>query len=234
MYNTEAVITALLEKNIPTALSHVRGMKDLKKLKLFSNQNYSAVKEVDGEQPARYSCPITKMEFNGNHPFVAIWTTGYVISEKAIKELGIDALQEEYGPFSSDDVVRLIPTSFEIEAQTTLMLARRSKRKAEKADKKSSGSDKVSNDAELVSSKKRKHKENDEAAASASEKHAHGEKVVTSISKSNALVKTAQDAVKAQQDNSKVFKGLFHKDKEADKHDRDLFMSVAGIRYTLG
>ena len=57
---------------------------------------------------------------------------------------------------------------------------------------------------------------------------------VTSISKSNSLVKSATTAIKAQEESSSVFKGLFHKDHEKDKHDRDLFMSVAGIRYTLG
>ena len=201
-------------------------MKDIKKLKLFQNQNYSVENEVEGEQPARYSCPITKMEFNGNHPFVAIWTTGYVLSEKAIKELGVEALQEEYGPFSSDDLIKLIPTTFEIQNQTTLMMARRSKRKSEKADKKSAH--KVRDGTEEPS-KKRKHREGDDATANAA-----SEKTVTSISKSNSLVKSAQDAIKTQQESSKVFKGLFHKDKEADKHDRDLFMSVAGIRYTLG
>ena len=243
LYNTEAIITALLEKKIGVALSHIRGMKDLKKLKLFHNQNYSTEQEVDGELPAMFSCPITKMEFNGNHPFVAIWTTGYVLSEKAIKELGIDSLQEEYGPFTADDLVRLIPTSFETEAQTALMLARRTRRKEEKnagKQQRSSKENSSSNGNEITGmevSKKRKNKDDNGAIT---EKNVRVEAVaeqgrgVTSLSKSASLAKSAADSIKVQQGQSTVFKGLFHSDKEKDMHDRDLFMSVAGIRYTLG
>jgi hypothetical protein len=235
LYNTEAIITALLDKKIGLNLSHVRGMKDLKKLKLFKNPNYSVENEVDGELPAMFSCPITKMEFNGNHPFVAIWTTGFVLSEKAIKELGIEALQEEYGPFTADDIIRLIPTSFEIEAQTAHMLARRNKKKAEKAQSK--GKDDAGQEGEPT--RKRKQKEHGADGENGGGKHEKHEAVeepraVKNISKASNLVKSAADAIKTQQQASTVFKGLFHNDKEKDKHDRDLFMSVAGIRYTLG
>jgi hypothetical protein len=238
LYNTEAIITALLDKKIGLNLSHVRGMKDLKKLKLFKNPNYSIENEVDGELPAMFSCPITKMEFNGNHPFVAIWTTGFVLSEKAIKELGIEALQEEYGPFTSDDIIRLIPTPFEIEAQTAHMLARRNKKKAEKAQSKASGKEDPAVEGE--SCRKRKHKDQGVNGENGGGKHEKVEaameepRAVKNISKASTLVRSAADAVKSQQQSSSVFKGLFHNDKEKDKHDRDLFMSVAGIRYTLG
>lgn len=234
LYNTESIISALLDKKISSAASHVRNMKDLKQLKLFPNPNYSSHDEVEGELPAMFSCPITKMEFNGNHPFVAIWTTGFVLSEKAVKELGIEALQSEYGPFQTDDLVRLIPTIYEIELQTNQMIERRNKRKSSKKSKECTGSDGI--DSTQKEKKKRKHQEGDESTlkkthASSADGTSGG---VTSISKSSSLVKSANSVVKSQEDTSTVYKGLFHKDLEKDKHDRDLFMSVAGIRYTLG
>lgn len=210
----------------------------MKTLRLFPNPNYSNDKETDGELPAKFSCPITKMEFNGNHPFVAIWTTGFVLSEKAIKELGIEALQGEYGPFTADDIIKLIPVGGEVEAQVAKMVERRNRKKAEKASKKAEHSTEQDGTAEP---RKRKHKDD---AKGSMEKSARvevsagtsdsGSANVTSISKSNSLVKSANTAIKAQEESSSVFKGLFHKDNEKDKHDRDLFMSVAGIRYTLG
>lgn len=227
LYNTEAVVNALLAKNIGLHLSHIRGLKDLKKLHLTRNSNYSAEKEVDGEQPAMFCCPVTKMEFNGNHPFVAIWTTGHVLSEKAIKEVGIEAMQEEYGPFSEDDIIKLIPTPSELEGQTARMVARRSKRKADKRKVKDE-----TNDGTEEGGKKRKHKHSGEDSEAGRSGSAGG--AVTKISQSASLVKTAAEAIKTQQEQSTVFKGLFHNDKEKDMHGRDLFMSVAGIRYTLG
>jgi len=241
LYNTESIIFALLDKKVSSAAAHVRNMKDLKQLKLFPNPNYSATDEVDGELPAMFSCPITKMEFNGNHPFVAIWSTGYVLSEKAIKELGIEALQSEYGPFQAEDLIKMIPTVYEIEAQTAQMVERRNKRKSEKSSKKNKESAEAveSGDSGPKEKKKRKHQdgaeEHREKKASASSSSADGSSGgVTSISKSASLVKSAADAIKTQEGSSSVYKGLFHKDHEKDKHDRDLFMSVAGIRYTLG
>lgn len=237
LYNTEAVVTALLEKRIGVNFSHIRGLKDLKKLKLCPNPNYSADKEVDGEMPAMFICPITKMELNGNLPFVAVWATGYVLSEKAIRELGVEALQDEYGPFTTDDLVKLLPTRFEIDEQTAQMVARRNKRKAEKK------SSKEGVDGEGNGSKKRKHADNAEHGSSKHERTGGGpagvgadreERGVTSLSKSSTLVKSAVEAIKAQEQQSTVFKGLFHDDKAVQKKDRDLFMSVAGMRYTLG
>lgn len=230
------MINALLDKKIGAACAHIRGLKDVKTLKLFPNPNYSNEKETDGELPAKFSCPITKMEFNGNHPFVAIWTTGFVLSEKAIKELGIEALQGEYGPFTVDDIIKLIPMGDDVDTMVARMVERRNKKKLEKASKKA-----AEHSAEHESSaepRKRKHKDETkgghEKASRCEPAAAASGTGVTSISKSNSLVKSASTAIKAQEESSSVFKGLFHKDHEKDKHDRDLFMSVAGIRYTLG
>lgn len=38
-------------------------------------------------------CPVTLQEMNGSHAFVVLMTTGWVMSEKATKEVGIAGLQ---------------------------------------------------------------------------------------------------------------------------------------------
>lgn len=233
LYNKETILTALLDKNITSHVAHIRGLKDIKTLKFFKNPNYSLSNEVNGELPALFSCPITKMEFNGNHPFIAIWSTGYVLSEKALKEVGIDSLQEEYGPFTVDDIIKLIPITPEAELQMEAMIARRNKKKTcnshhkrknnltssdESCNKKSSIIDEHSNNNVITN----------EMKINSSNTN------MKSISASSALVKSANQLIEEQQNNSNVYKSLFHKDNEKDYHDRDLFMSVAGIRYTLG
>lgn len=77
-----------------------------------------------------YLCPVTREGFDGSHPFVVIWSTGKVISMKALKEMGIEALQAEYGPFEDTDLVRLLPQS---EAEITEQKAKMTSRQAARA-----------------------------------------------------------------------------------------------------
>jgi hypothetical protein len=75
-------------------------------LVLTAVPGYREAAEVEGELPPRYCCPITRVEMNGIHPFVVVWPTGHVLSEKALKEVGVPALQDEYGPFAEEDIIR--------------------------------------------------------------------------------------------------------------------------------
>ena len=77
-------------------------------------------------------CPVTKTEFNGLQPFVCIWTTGFILSMKAIKEMGLKFLQDEYGPFSEVDIVALIPLDNELPEQIQQMKNRRTNSKINK------------------------------------------------------------------------------------------------------
>mmetsp|Transcript_6620 Transcript_6620/g.11103 ORF Transcript_6620/g.11103 Transcript_6620/m.11103 type:complete len:320 (+) Transcript_6620:82-1041(+) len=260
LYNKEAVLQALLEKKLPSSFSHIRGLKDLKTLVLCLNPNFSHNDEVEGEMRARYSCPVTKMEFNSNHPFIVIWTTGHMLSEKIVRELGVEALQDEYGPFSADDLIKLIPLEDELDECTHRMVRRRNRKKALKAAAKqqqpqtaeeSHGDNAISkaiNEGDSsrgsTAGKKRKSvdsgenkisksagKFRDTAAIVGPSSSSHK---ITSISGSSSLVKNAVATVKDQQQQSGVFKGIFHNDDEKQKKDRDLFMSVAGLRYTVG
>ena len=105
LYHKEAAVEALLKRkqeDSDTIGHHVRGLKDLKEVRF--NLNTSA----DGTVvPA---CPIRGTELNGQIPAVALVPGGTinVVSERALKEMGDDIL-EEYGP--SKKIIKLAPTA---------------------------------------------------------------------------------------------------------------------------
>lgn len=102
LYNKEALLGAFLDKQMPSDLSHIRNMKDVKEAKFHVSPSGAR------------SCPLTGLDFNGVIPFVVVWKTGYVLSEKAVKEMGISSLQGDYGPFTSNDLVKLLPLESDI------------------------------------------------------------------------------------------------------------------------
>eukprot|EP01039_Chlorochromonas_danica_P005556 gene5556-6118_t len=224
LFNKDAILQALLEKRLAHGgLSHIRGLKDLKALK-FTPLVHDNRQDGDAD-PCLFMCPVTNQEFNGLYPFYVIWTTGWVISEKAIKELGIESLQSEYGPFTEQDLVRLIPQDIEMDAQRAAMHDRRA---AAKASKKAHSKDKKENGDDGEKGKKRK------KDVAEQEEHDRDEQLPQRTKLSSSLLEEVSKNVQDQQKGSEIYKKLFHKDGEKDRTDRDLFMTVAGIRYTLG
>eukprot|EP01035_Chromulina_nebulosa_P024129 gene24129-31352_t len=231
LYNKEALLNALIDKslhdnntNINTNtnttnnnFNHIRGLRDVKDLKLTVNLNYSTSNDA-----SMYICPITREEFNGLHSFVVIWSTGFVISEKALKEMGIGGLQADFGPFTSEDVVKLLPTSDEV---PIILKKLNDNRENEKVSKKP---------------KKRDRYEQSDSKSNIKEIDSDQIKIKTinnnkpsRINSAINVVSTASKVIDEQTQKSSVYKKLFHTDKDTLLSDRDLFMSVAGIRYTL-
>jgi hypothetical protein len=230
IFNKEAILTALIEKRVPDELSHIRGLKDIKTLE------FATAITKDGRNIR--VCPITQDEFNGSCPFVVIWSTGKVLSEKAIREIGIDGLQEEYGPFTSADFVKLIPVEQEMDRARAAMHNRREAKKAGKKSKASAAGETQTEGGEIESkgSKKRSIAEaNGEEDGNIPDKRTSVSSNVTPavINSKDSLVRKAAVNVEQNSKQSQVYKSLFHKDGEKDKKDRDLFMSVAGLRYTI-
>lgn len=223
LYNKEDMLCALIDKTLSSGLAHIRGLKDLKEIKLTPNPAYSA---DEAGHLCKYVCPLTGQDFNGVSPFVCIWTTGHVISEKALFELSAEALQAEYGPFDTDDLVNILPLpqSEALATNVKLMEARRVKGKKDKAPK---------------DEKKRKRDADCVAEAKVSERVVPSSAScsipsVTHLKQSANVVKTALSAVRSQEQGSDSFKKLFHRDSDQKaKSADDLMMRIAGARYTL-
>ena len=113
--------------------THIRGMKDLHPVRFHVTTTSQQGDIGTGSQTAKYTptCPITGSEIgSGNVPCYLIVRTKSkdkknkkndgdvddevehnpnVLSERAIKEMGIQGLQSEYGPFEEEDMIRLAP-----------------------------------------------------------------------------------------------------------------------------
>lgn len=217
LYNKEAILTAICNKCILPGFSHITGLRDLVTLRFTKNPSFSddIQKSSKESRISKYICPISQTEFNGMNPFFVIWTTGHVISGLALKSMGIDALQADFGPFGQDDLVKLIPLESELPVIITKLQELIEKRQEKKAKK------------------KRKHEElsdhgdplpNDTLKSSRKEK---------SISLAKSVVNNVSTIIDNQKSSSAVYSSLFHNDGDADKKDKDLFIAVAGLRYSL-
>jgi len=140
LYNKEAVIEMLLNKDrsaSPPWASHIEKLKDVVELDLTINPAYEAKRKDavgDGmyqdKLVSRYQCPVTGLEMNGRFKFVFSWTTGRVVSERAMKVLRNDP--DEADKFKEEDSVVINPTEEEIDEQIVKMEVRRARVKAEK------------------------------------------------------------------------------------------------------
>lgn len=156
LYGREAAVEALLRrmesgkddgtKNESTDLGwHVRGLKDLYPVR------FQLTKKVSNGDDTRVPvCPITSVDLNGIQPAILIVkskkkenSSGQdrnespnVLSEKGMKEIGFEALQEEYGPFKKEDLVRLAPPATMLNEIKTKSEEKRQSEKASKPSKK--------------------------------------------------------------------------------------------------
>lgn len=109
LYSKEAAVEALLRRKQSEKDelgSHIRGLKDLYPVHFHLTTN-AAGNDVP-------TCPVTGVELNGNHPAFLIHNKKNVerpnvLSERAVKEIGMEALQDDYGPFDRENMIRLAP-----------------------------------------------------------------------------------------------------------------------------
>lgn len=212
LYDKEMLLTALIEKTLPGKYSYIRGLKDIKTLQFKLNPLYSTTDR--DSKICKYICPITSQEFNGIIPFIYVWSTGYVLSENGYNEIGVQNLQEEYGPFNDDDIIRLFPS--DVEMMTKNMEMRRSKFKEGKKQikKRNNVDDTVTNeskcDVELVP---KKHKVSSDAAI-----------VKNKVKLTSSISTIAAKAVQEQGTKSEIFKSLFHNKDSAKPSQYDTFL----------
>mmetsp|Transcript_14584 Transcript_14584/g.34410 ORF Transcript_14584/g.34410 Transcript_14584/m.34410 type:complete len:318 (-) Transcript_14584:168-1121(-) len=224
LFAKEGIFIALVEKTVPPEFEHIRGPRDLLDLVFCPNPSKpTAGNDVDWSTDtwAPYTCPVANVEMNGRFPFVAIRREKgagggggglvNVISDKALKEVGIADLQGEYGPFDADGIIKLVPTDEERAGMIAALAAKRDMEKRAKADRK-------------AEKKKRKAQAGDEAkegvgrsAAAGGEakkpKAATAAPKVAATSTTSAAAKVVSEALAAQRNATvaaNTYKGLFH------------------------
>ncbi|XP_060590696.1 replication termination factor 2-like [Ruditapes philippinarum] len=145
LYNKESALEFLIDKSkfeCASSFEHLRGLKDLKQLKLTENRNFSNSKTEKGDryidtQDAKYICPVVGLEMNGVHKFSYIWSCGCVLSERALKELKGSACHKCGELFTQNDIIPLNGTEEEVDALHARMTEKRLQQKLEKKAKKS-------------------------------------------------------------------------------------------------
>lgn len=79
LFNKDALISALVNKTMPKALSHISSLKHVFDLRLEPNP--------DAKAALRFVCPVTGLALGGRARFSAVRATGHVLSERALKEV---------------------------------------------------------------------------------------------------------------------------------------------------
>ncbi|XP_008277507.1 replication termination factor 2 [Stegastes partitus] len=157
LYNKDAVIEYLLDKSAERpnaeAVTHIRGIKDIKELNLTDNPEWEG--ERRNAKGDRYEdihcgmfiCPVVGLEMNGKHRFCYLQTCGCVFSDRALKEVKTEICHKCGDPFKDEDIVVLNGTKEEVEKLKDRMDERRAKAKTKKT-KKSKAAETVSTPSE--------------------------------------------------------------------------------------
>lgn len=137
LYNKTAVLEALVKKNVPNSMKHVRNIKDVMELKLTPKPKDTTEKTDDPDGTGLdFQCPVTGLDFNGTYKFYAVSPAGQVVSEKAIKEFP-DAVSDLVGgDVQRDQLIPINPPEEEAAERRLTLLERQALRDATKKTKK--------------------------------------------------------------------------------------------------
>uniref|UniRef100_A0AAQ4QS08 Replication termination factor 2 n=1 Tax=Gasterosteus aculeatus aculeatus TaxID=481459 RepID=A0AAQ4QS08_GASAC len=125
LYNKDSIIEYLLDKTAERpnveAVTHIRGIKDIKELNLTDNPEWKGERSntkgdiYEDMHCGMFICPVVGLEMNGKHRFCYLQTCGCVFSDRALKEvkteichkvLGYRALQNKVYEVPGESVVR--------------------------------------------------------------------------------------------------------------------------------
>ena len=212
-YNKEALLQGLLTKSLGEPFAHVSRLKDVKTLMLKR-----AADKVSIE------CPVTGVELNGSQPFFVVWSTGCVLSERAVKEVGLEQLQDEYGPFSALDLVAVAPLDAALPEARVRMEERRAL--ARGGQKKGSGE---GGSARGV--KRRVFVGGEDGSGAAVRKQQRGSEQRASLSSASAIAQQAAERLQAKSGGSSVFSSLFSDGSAPAPSGRDLFLGGGNGSY---
>jgi hypothetical protein len=135
LYHKEAVVEALIRRKQQESDElgiHIRGLKDLQMARFELSANNKPI------------CPVTSVELNGINPAFLIPHRKdggeNVLSDRALKEMGKEALREEYGDL--EDLLRLAPPPTMMEEIQANVRAQHEQERTEKAARNAGKKDK--------------------------------------------------------------------------------------------
>jgi hypothetical protein len=139
LFNKEAVVRALIDKNLPKEHSQIRSLKDLRSVILTPNKAYDEARSDNSTSP--FECPIMGVPANGINRFVAL-SCGHVISQRAVKEScskdndALNACPVCSKPLKNSETLLVNPSDEDLEtARNNLAEARRAEAELKKAKK---------------------------------------------------------------------------------------------------
>ncbi|EDW76430.1 uncharacterized protein Dwil_GK14667 [Drosophila willistoni] len=169
LYSKQSLIERLLEKDnkMPEASAHVKSLKDIKTLKLTPNPAYEVNEDkTEGlldTRHAPYICKLIGLEMSGKFRFVALWSCGCVMSERALKQIKgktASTCPLCLVPYCVEDVIVLNGNEEDVELMKVKIEMRAAKRKeSKKKDKKSAKSNEEKTEAVTADSKVKEPKE---------------------------------------------------------------------------
>uniref|UniRef100_A0A8C6SN87 Replication termination factor 2 n=1 Tax=Neogobius melanostomus TaxID=47308 RepID=A0A8C6SN87_9GOBI len=140
LYNKDAVIEYLLDKSAERpnseAVTHIRGIKDIKELNLTDNPEWEGERRntkgdiYEDIHCGMFICPVVGLEMNGKHRFCYLQTCGCVFSDRALKEVKTEICHKCGDPFKYEDLVVLNGTKEEMDKLREKMEEKRAKAKA--------------------------------------------------------------------------------------------------------
>jgi len=221
LYSKEAAIEALLRNDKKELAWDVQSMKELYPVR------FHLVKTSDRYIP---TCPISGTELNGSQPCFAIAPIQTkkkknknaildkeekvnVLSQQGMREIGMESLQEEYGPFSEDDLIRLAPSDKDMDAIKLQVDSRRKQRQA--IDEKKRKEKRKTKENDTKTSKKSKQQTSSSSTATS--------KMISSIPTAKGTVQSAKSSIAMAVASNTILSSLFddgtNKKSEKEKND---------------
>lgn len=227
LYNKDAIIEYLLDKSAERpnaeAVTHIRGMKDIKDLILTDNPEWegerrNAKGDKYEDNCGMFICPVVGLEMNGKHRFCYLQTCGCVFSDRAMKEVKTAICHKCGDPFKNEDIIILNGTKEEVQKLRVQMEEKRAKAKTKKSKKsKAAESLSTSSESQPTSSGSKGDTEADAPGQSSQQNGDESKSAVAGPSGSSSLSKGAKSllttatkrSIQEMEDKSEAFKSLF-------------------------
>ncbi|XP_019170896.1 PREDICTED: protein RTF2 homolog [Ipomoea nil] len=133
LFNKEALVEALLKKQVPKQFAYIKGLRDMIPIEL------SAIPGMEDSGlgfVTRFQCPISGLEFNGKYKFFALRPCGHVFSAKALKEVKSSACLVCHKEFMENEKIVINGNEDEVAALKERMVEENAKLKDNKKSKK--------------------------------------------------------------------------------------------------